>query len=230
MAFDAGMCRSEQGIPRDRTAWRSSLLAPPRASLGGGGGDSRSRPLGAARAPARVAPSFRSRSSYWNSKVRADASPAGTPGLNVMESSRVTIRLGGGLRTPSERFFAAVREGAFVVLVSEAPGPGDFERSGRGPGDPQGASRPHGGRRDGDRGRIVGAGLHGRRGRPRRLARGRDPRRARLGRAGRRRRQLELAHLVQLRRIRGFHAVNVLRGDPLIEIRSPLDVIDDEEA
>jgi len=36
-------------------------------------------------------------------------------------------------------------------------------------------------------------------------------------------------HLVQLRRIRGFHAVNVLRGYPLIEIRSPLEVIDDEE-
>lgn len=35
-------------------------------------------------------------------------------------------------------------------------------------------------------------------------------------------------HLVQLRRIRGFHAVNVLRGYPLIEIRSPVEVIDDE--
>jgi len=35
-------------------------------------------------------------------------------------------------------------------------------------------------------------------------------------------------HLVQLRRIRGFHAVNVLRGYPLIEIRSPLEVIDEE--
>jgi hypothetical protein len=34
-------------------------------------------------------------------------------------------------------------------------------------------------------------------------------------------------HLVQLRRIRGFYAVNVLRGYPLIEIRSPLEVIDD---
>jgi soluble lytic murein transglycosylase-like protein len=37
-------------------------------------------------------------------------------------------------------------------------------------------------------------------------------------------------HLVQLKRIRGFHAVNVLRGYPLIEIRSPLEVIDDETA
>ncbi len=36
-------------------------------------------------------------------------------------------------------------------------------------------------------------------------------------------------HLVQLRRIRGFHAVNVFRGYPLIEIRSPLEVIDDDE-
>jgi len=35
-------------------------------------------------------------------------------------------------------------------------------------------------------------------------------------------------HLVQLRRIRGFHAVNVLRGYPLLEIRSPWEVIDDE--
>ena len=35
-------------------------------------------------------------------------------------------------------------------------------------------------------------------------------------------------HLVQLRRIRGFHAVNILRGYPLIEIRSPLEVVDDE--
>jgi len=35
-------------------------------------------------------------------------------------------------------------------------------------------------------------------------------------------------HLVQLRRIRAFHAVNVLHGYPLIEIRSPLEVIDDE--
>jgi predicted nucleic acid-binding protein len=36
-------------------------------------------------------------------------------------------------------------------------------------------------------------------------------------------------HLVQLRRIRAFHAVNVLRGYPLIEIRSPLEVIDDQD-
>lgn len=36
-------------------------------------------------------------------------------------------------------------------------------------------------------------------------------------------------HLVQLRRIRGFHAVNVLRGYPLIEIRSPREVIDEGE-
>lgn len=36
-------------------------------------------------------------------------------------------------------------------------------------------------------------------------------------------------HLVQLRSIRGFHAVNVLRGYPLIEIRSPLEVTLGEE-
>ncbi len=29
-------------------------------------------------------------------------------------------------------------------------------------------------------------------------------------------------HLARLRRIRGFHAVNGLRGSPLIETRSPL--------
>lgn len=36
-------------------------------------------------------------------------------------------------------------------------------------------------------------------------------------------------HLVQLRRIRAFHAVNILRGYPLIEIRSPLEVTDGED-
>lgn len=36
-------------------------------------------------------------------------------------------------------------------------------------------------------------------------------------------------HLVQLRRIRAFHAVNLLRGYPLIEIRSPLEVVDDQD-
>ena len=36
-------------------------------------------------------------------------------------------------------------------------------------------------------------------------------------------------HLVQLRRIRAFHAVNVLHGYPMIEIRSPLEVTDAEE-
>ena len=32
-------------------------------------------------------------------------------------------------------------------------------------------------------------------------------------------------HLVQLKRIRGFHSVNLAHGYPLIEIRSPLEVI-----
>jgi hypothetical protein len=36
-------------------------------------------------------------------------------------------------------------------------------------------------------------------------------------------------HLVQLRRIRAFHAVNPLRGYPLIEIRSPLEVVDGQD-
>jgi hypothetical protein len=58
--------------------------------------------------------------------------------------------------------------------------------------------------------------------------RGRCARGGLPGCASRCRRQMELQALVQLRRIRGFHAVNVLRGYPLIEIRSPLEVIDDE--
>jgi hypothetical protein len=36
-------------------------------------------------------------------------------------------------------------------------------------------------------------------------------------------------HMVQLRRIHAFHAVNLLHGYPLIEIRSPLEVTDDED-
>ena len=36
-------------------------------------------------------------------------------------------------------------------------------------------------------------------------------------------------HIVQLRRIHAFHAVNLVHGYPLIEIRSPLEVIDDDD-
>ncbi len=36
-------------------------------------------------------------------------------------------------------------------------------------------------------------------------------------------------HMVQLRRIHAFHAVNLVHGYPLIEIRSPLEVTDDED-
>lgn len=36
-------------------------------------------------------------------------------------------------------------------------------------------------------------------------------------------------HMVQLRRIRAFHAVNLVHGYPLIDIRSPLEVTDDED-
>ena len=37
-------------------------------------------------------------------------------------------------------------------------------------------------------------------------------------------------HLVSLQRIRGFHAVNAARGYSLIEIRSPLEVLADDQA
>lgn len=36
-------------------------------------------------------------------------------------------------------------------------------------------------------------------------------------------------HMVQLRRIQAFHAVNLMHGYPTIEIRSPLEVADDED-
>lgn len=36
-------------------------------------------------------------------------------------------------------------------------------------------------------------------------------------------------HMVQLRRIHAFHAVNLVHGYPLIDIRSPLEVSDDED-
>jgi len=36
-------------------------------------------------------------------------------------------------------------------------------------------------------------------------------------------------HMVQLRRIQAFHAVNLVHGYPMVEIRSPLEVTDDED-
>ena len=36
-------------------------------------------------------------------------------------------------------------------------------------------------------------------------------------------------HMVQLRRIHAFHAVNLVHGYPLVDIRSPLEVTDDED-
>ena len=131
-------------------------------------------------------------------------------------------------RAPSERFFAAVRSGAFVVLVSEvlileisnAPAAvqATFE-----------AHRTHSQVIETTAEATVLAEAY--------LA-------ARVVPAGSRVDALHVAlasvaradavvswnfkHLVQLQRIRGFHAVNVLRGYPLIEIRSPLEVVDDE--
>jgi hypothetical protein len=133
-------------------------------------------------------------------------------------------------RVPSERFFAAVREGAFVVLVSEAlvveisSAPAVVQ-------DTFEAHRAHMEALETTAEAAVLAEAY--------LA-------ARVVPAASRVDALHVAfasvaradavvswnfkHLVQLRRIRGFHAVNVLRGYSLIEIRSPLEVIDGEEA
>jgi hypothetical protein len=133
-------------------------------------------------------------------------------------------------REPSERFFAAIRGGAFVVLVSEvlaleitsAP---DFVQH------TFEAHRAHAEALEITDEATALAEAY--------LAAGVVPATSRVDAL-----HVALAsvaradavvswnfkHLVQLRRIRGFHAVNVLRGYPLIEIRSPLEVIDDEEA
>jgi len=36
-------------------------------------------------------------------------------------------------------------------------------------------------------------------------------------------------HIVNLKRIRGYNAINILNGYPTIEIRSPKDIIDYED-
>ncbi len=133
-------------------------------------------------------------------------------------------------REPSERFFRAVREGTFAVLVSEAliveisAAPAIVQATFE-------AQRAHMEAVETTAEAVALAEAY--------LA-------ARVVPAASRVDALHVAlasvaradavvswnfkHLVQLRRIRGFHAVNVLRGYPLIEIRSPLEVIDDEEA
>jgi hypothetical protein len=133
-------------------------------------------------------------------------------------------------RAPSERFFAAVRAGAFVVLVSEAL----VVEIASAPVVVQATFEAHRAHMEALETTAEAAALA-----EAYLA-------ARVVPAASRVDALHVAlasvaradafvswnfkHLVQLRRIRGFHAVNVLRGYPLIEIRSPLEVIDDEEA
>jgi predicted nucleic acid-binding protein len=131
-------------------------------------------------------------------------------------------------REPSERFFTAVREGAFVVLVSEAL----VVEIASAPAMVQATFEAHRAHMEALETTAEAAALA-----EAYLA-------ARVVPAASRVDALHVAlasvaradavvswnfkHLVQLRRIRGFHAVNVLRGYPLIEIRSPLEVIDDE--
>lgn len=132
-------------------------------------------------------------------------------------------------RAPSERFFAAVRDGAFVVLVSEAL----IVEISNAPAVVQATFEAHRAQMEALETTAEATALA-----EAYLA-------ARVVPAASRVDALHVAlasvagadavvswnfkHLVQLRRIRGFHAVNVLRGYPLIEIRSPLEVIDDEE-
>ena len=133
-------------------------------------------------------------------------------------------------RAPSKRFFAAVREGAFSVLVSEAL----VVEISNAPAVVQATFEAHRAYMETLETTAEAATLA-----EAYLA-------ARVVPAASRVDALHVAlasvaradavvswnfkHLVQLRRIRGFHAVNVLRGYPLIEIRSPLEVIDGEEA
>jgi hypothetical protein len=133
-------------------------------------------------------------------------------------------------RAPSERFFAAVRAGAFVVLVSEALA---LEISSA-PEAVRATFESHRRQMEALETTTEAAALA-----EAYLASKVVPRSSRVDAL-----HVALAsvaradalvswnfkHLVQLRRIRGFHAVNLLRGYPLIEIRSPLEVIGDEEA
>ncbi|CAG0977022.1 hypothetical protein MYXO_01634 [Myxococcaceae bacterium] len=133
-------------------------------------------------------------------------------------------------RAPSERFFAAVRGGVFVVLVSEAL----VAELASAPAVVQATFDAHRAHMEALAttaeaaalaeaylaARVVPAASHV------------DALHVALASVARADAVVSwnFKHLVQLRRIRAFHAVNVLRGYPLIEIRSPLEVIDDEEA
>jgi len=133
-------------------------------------------------------------------------------------------------RAPSERFFAAVRSGLFVVLVSEALA----VEIASAPAVVQVTFEAHRAHMEALEttaeaaalaeaylaARVVPAASHV------------DALHVALASVARADAVVSwnFKHLVQLRRIRAFHAVNVLRGYPLIEIRSPLEVIDDETA
>jgi hypothetical protein len=131
-------------------------------------------------------------------------------------------------RTPSERFFTAVRSGAFTIFVSEAL----VVEVSNAPEIVQATFEAHRGHMEALETTAEAAALA-----EAYLAAKVVPSASRVDAL-----HVALAsvaaadalvswnfkHLVQLRRIRGFHAVNVLRGYPLIEIRSPLEVIDDE--
>ncbi len=131
-------------------------------------------------------------------------------------------------RAPSERFFAAVRDGAFTILVSEAL----VVEISSAPTVVQATFEAHREHMEALETTAEAAALAAAY-----LAAGVVPAASRVDAL-----HVALAsvaradvlvswnfqHLVQLRRIRGFHAVNVLRGYPLLEIRSPREVIDEE--
>jgi hypothetical protein len=131
-------------------------------------------------------------------------------------------------RAPSERFFKAVRNGAFTILVSE---PLALEIS-NAPEAVQAtfeAHRPHMEALETSDAATALANAY--------LAQKVVPSASRVDALHVALASIAAAdtvvswnfkHIVQLRRIRGFHAVNILHGYPLIEIRSPLEVIDDE--
>ena len=132
-------------------------------------------------------------------------------------------------RAPSERFFAAVRGGAFVVLVSEVLAL-EIESA------PEFVQETFESYRT--RAEVIELTEEATALAEAYLAAGVVPATSRIDAlhvalASVARADIVVSwnfkHLVQLRRIRGFHAVNVFRSYPLIEIRSPLEVIDDDE-
>jgi len=131
-------------------------------------------------------------------------------------------------RAPSERFFVAVRQGAFTLLVSEAL----VVEISNAPAVVQATFEAHRGQMEAIETTPEAIGLAAAYLEARVVpARSRvDALHVALASVARASALVSwnFKDLVQLRRIRGFHAVNVLRGYPLLEIRSPREVIDDE--